>query len=540
VTVPAGKTVEFSICYSPVGAAISRPATVQQAVAYWQKAPLPYDRVAVPDAGIQAVIDSSVRNIWQAREIVKGLPAFQVGPTCYRALFVVDGAFLLETAAMLGAGDQARNGVAYLLTFQQPDGQIKVISRFYPGAHTEQFHKENGICIWTCLRQAQLTQDKAWLASVWPQLTRVAESIRQMRQRTLSNDSPLDDGLIPPGYADGGIGGVEYEYTNVYWNLIGLRAFIAGARWLGRLDEAAAWQKEYDSFATAFRRAAARDMKTDPQGNRYLPIRMDGQDLAQRAQWGFCHAVYPGQLFGKDDPLVAGNLAMLRATERQGMVYGTGWDATGIWTYFASFYAHAWLWQGNGSKAVDLLYAFANHAAPLLVWREEQSLKGEKFKKVGDMPHNWASAEFVRLAVHLLAMDRGDELHLFEGLPPAWTKPDMATKLAGIATPFGELHMELKIAADGRTARLRVRPLRDASCKKVVVHLSGWAARDPNAVIELDPKEPHDRVIPLTAVSSLQGHRLGGDEPGDQVHHAGMGVRSQHQTFCLRAPPETR
>jgi hypothetical protein len=145
-------------------------------------------------------------------------------------------------------------------------------------------------------------------------------------------------------------------------------------------------------------------------------------------------------------------MAMLEATEREGMVYGTGWDPIGIWNYFASFYGHAWLWQGNGQKAAQSLYAFGNHAAPTLVWREEQSLKGAKFRKVGDMPHNWASAEFIRLAIHLLALDRGDDLHLFEGLPKEWAQPGMVTKLTGIATPFGALTLELKVADNGRSA----------------------------------------------------------------------------------------
>ncbi len=35
------------------------------------------------------------------------------------------------------------------------------------------------------------------------------------------------------------------------------------------------------------------------------------------------------------------------------------------------------------------------------------------------MPHNWASAEFIRLVRHLLILERGDELHLLEGLPRA-------------------------------------------------------------------------------------------------------------------------
>jgi len=493
LTVPTGETAEFSICYSPIGTIPDSPATIKQAVTYWENVPLPYGCVTVPDTGIQALINSSIRNIWQAREIKEGLPVFQVGPTCYRGLWIVDGAFLLEAVTMLGAGDQARNGVASELTHQQPDGHIEVMKNF---------SKENGIVLWTCVRHAQLTQDKAWLESVWPKLERIANYIKHLRQETLKNDSPLDDGLMPAGFPDGGIGGVIYEYTNPYWNLIGLRSFIEAARWLGKADEAIAWEKEYDDFMAAFSTAAARDMRKDTNGNMYLPILMgeDGvKELPQRGQWGFCHAVYPGQIFVKNDPIVKGNLAMLEATEREGMVYGTGWDATGIWNYFASFYGHAWLWQGNGHKAAETLYAFANHASPTLVWREEQSLKGEKFKKVGDMPHNWASAEFIRLTVHLLELDRGDELHLLEGFPQRWAAPGMVTRLNGVFTPFGQLFMELKIAGDGSSARLKVKKLKGNSPTKIVLHLNGLTS--DNETRELPLNTDIDITLPVRVTS---------------------------------------
>ena len=481
--VPAGASATFFVRYRSGGATALEPGTVDQAlacreraVAYWAQAPLPFGRVRVPDPGIQALVDSSIRNIWQAREIKKGLPAFQVGPTCYRGLWIVDGSFLLEAAAMLGAGAEARSGVAYELTFQKPDGRIEVM---------ENFPKENGIVLWTCVRHAQLTQDKAWLASIWPQLERVAGHIKTLRRRTLENDTPLDDGLIPPGFSDGGIGGVHAEYTNPYWNLFGLKAFIQAATWLAKPEEAATWQQEYDAFMAAFRSAAQRDLAKDPRGHVYVPIIMGEpgrKELPQRAQWAFCHAVYPGQIFAQDDPLVAGTMAMLEATEREGMVYGTGWDATGIWNYFASFYGHAWLWQGNGRKAAQILYAYANHAAPTLAWREEQSLRGEKFKKVGDMPHNWASAEFIRLVIHLLALDRGTELHLLEGLPPQWLGPGMTTRLDGVATPFGPLELTLQTEADGKSATLDVKPLA-ANCTAVVVH------HPDGTISRIDPKQ---------------------------------------------------
>ena len=85
-----------------------------EAEKYWEHLDLPYGRIEVPDAGVQALLDSSIRNIYQAREIKKGLPAFQVGPTCYRGLWVVDGSFSMESIAYLGRTEEARNGIQYL------------------------------------------------------------------------------------------------------------------------------------------------------------------------------------------------------------------------------------------------------------------------------------------------------------------------------------------------------------------------------------------------------------------------------------------
>ena len=423
---------------------------------------MPYGRVQVPDAGIQALIDSSIRNIWQAREIKKGLPAFQVGPTCYRGLWIVDGAFLLEAAAMLGAGDQARNGVAYELTHQKPDGRIEVMQNYW---------KENGIVLWTCVRHAQLTQDKAWLESVWPKLERIAQFIKLLRKKTLENNSPLDDGLQPPGFPDGGIGGVQYEYTNIYWNLLGLRAFVQAAQLAGqdgRGRRLAEGIRRFPGHVPQGRRTRHEDrparqpLPADPAWN--------GQDLPQRGQWGFCHGVYPGPAFRQGRS--AGRPATWPCSKPPS---ARAWSMAPAGTRPASgtISPRSTATPGSGrataSKAAQVLYAYANHAAPVLDWREEQSLRGEPYKKVGDMPHNWASAEFIRLAVHLLELDRGDELHLLEGMPAQWLGPGMTTRLKGVATPFGPLHLTVQVSKDGRTATLDVQPLA-ANCKSVVVH----------------------------------------------------------------------
>jgi len=445
---------------------------------WWEKkSNLPFDTIQVPDAGIQAMLESSVRNIWQAREIKKGRPAFHVGPTVYRGLWVVDGSFLLESAALLGRGQDARAGVEYLLSHQKPDGSFELIQRFW---------KENGIVLWAATRHATLTQDKEWLRAHWPDLQRVVKAIQNLRAEASKDPAALDYRLLPPGEVDGGISNpnpIKSEYSNVYWCLAGLKSAIAAAHWLGDEASAAAWQTEFDDFYATYRKAAARDTLKDPFGNAYVPTMMGNidQHVPARGQWAFCHAVYPGQVFPKDDALLEGQLAMLRATKVQGMVYDTGWMKEGIWTYFASFYAHAQLWQGRGREAAQVLYDFARHASPTRVWREEQKPVGKGGEEVGDMPHNWASAEFIRLATHLLELDRGDELHLLEGFPHEWAGPGMVTRLNGVLTPFGPLDMTVQADKDGKTATLEVKPLA-ANCKAIVVHLPDGGTKQLSAL----------------------------------------------------------
>jgi hypothetical protein len=453
---------------------------------YWQHLDLPYDRIRVPDPGIQAQLDAAVRNIYQAREIKKGLPAFQVGPTCYRGLWVVDGSFLLEAMTYLGRTNDTRRGVQYLLSFQRDDGGFLLIDGHW---------KETGIALWAIARHAQLTGDRAWLRAVWPQVRRGVAQIAALRRRPPA-DAP-NAGLVPDGFSDGGLADAVPEYTNVYWTLAGLRAAVEAARDLGETDDAQVWQREFNDLEAAFRRAAQRDSRTDSAGNRYVPIRMArGEGIPpQKAQWAFLHAVFPGRVFAPEDPLVAGNLAMLRAAECQDLVRDTGWLKNGIWTYFASFYAHAWLWTGQPAKAARTLYAFANHASPLLCWREEQMPVGEGTQVVGDMPHNWASAEFIRLTRHTLALERGEELHLLEALPLEWVRPGARTRLDHVLTAFGPLDLDLRVAGDGASATLRVTPPTRRPPRRILVHVEDWSRAA--GVRDIPVRQPSRLVVPL-------------------------------------------
>ncbi len=465
-------------------------------VDYWNnKTDIPYGYISIPDKEIQNLIDASLRNIWQSREIVDNKISFQVGPTCYRGLWIVDGAFILEAATMFGRGVDARHGIDYMLTFQSENGKIE--------KHKPDFWKANGVALWTCVRHAMLTQDKHWLESIWSKLRKTVQFIQKLRALSLENDIDLDDGLMPPGSIDGGLWGGpgQAEYSNVYWNLAGLKAMIQAAYWLEKREDAEAWEKEYREFYKKFQQAAHRDIVCDTFGNKYLPIMMDPKyhDLPQRAQWTFCHGVYPGQIFEQGDPIATGTMNMLHTTLQEGMVMGTGWIVEGIWNYFASFYGHACLWMGDGKRASESLYAFANHASPLYAWREEHNTRDLHREFVGDMPHNWASAEFLRLVVHMLALDRGNELHLFEGLPIEWIQPGMTIKLRDIATPFGNLSLSLDIDREGEYGLLQIERLSDLSCTGIYVHQPDKLSKEMKP-IKLDSKKKHSLKINIKSV----------------------------------------
>ncbi len=108
------------------------------------------------------------------------------------------------------------------------------------------------------------------------------------------------------------------------------------------------------------------------------------------------------------------------------------------------------------------------------------------------MPHNWASAEFVRLCTHLIELDRGDELHLLEGFPREWAAPGMVTRLNGVSTPFGPLKLSVRIAPDGKSALVTMAELKPRRPSKIVLHLNGLTGQ--KSTVEL----PTDRDVEQT------------------------------------------
>ncbi|MCB9136658.1 MAG: hypothetical protein H6636_14635, partial [Anaerolineales bacterium] len=427
----------------------------------------------------------------QAREVKDGLPEFQVGPTVYRGLWVVDGHFILEAARYLGHAQASEQGINALLRRVRPDGSIMQLG-FHP--------KETGISLTTLIRHCELDDDWARLETLWPVIQRAVAYIRHLRDESKKRGpGAAEYGLMPPAFGDGGLGGWRPEYTTALWTLVGLKKAAWAAQKLNHLEDAVTYQAEFEDLLAIFREKATRDMRTLPDGTPYLPMSMPGassdhihdQDYPDEvsprqrinpgtATWALAHAIYPGEVFAPDDPLVQNFCKLLdQLDDEEGIPANTGWlphDA--LWTYAASFYAHVWLYAERPDKAIDYLYAFADHATPTRVWREEQSLRRAAYAlHHGDMPHNWASAEFIRLVRHLLVFERGDHLEILPALPDEWLQPGAEIKLETTPTRFGPVDLSLTFDKHGDAVlRLGMNPAWSVKPAKITVHVPAWYA----------------------------------------------------------------
>jgi len=373
---------------------------------------------------------------------------------------------------MLGYVKDVRSCIDYLTHYQLPGGGFEMITTF---------HKENGLVPIMLVRHAMLTQDKQWMERNWSVVEGCLRRIRYLRDEAMKDSTRSYYGLLPDGNVDGGIQHGN-DYSNTEYCLSGMKWAINAALWLGKEEEAARWQKEYDDFLSAFLSRARRDMRKDDKGNVYLPVMInnEGSYPPQKGQWAFCQSVYPGQIFdttAETRKMAEGTVDMLHDHRVEGLVLNTGWMDQGLWTYFSSFYGHALQWLGRTKEIPQLLYDYANHSSPTMVWREEQKPQGKGIDEVGDMPHNWASAEFIRMVVHMIELDRGRDLHLFEALPRQWMKPGARTALNGIRTPFGPVWLSLTVNAAGDKAAFSlVFEDRGHLPGKVVIHKDNWTA----------------------------------------------------------------
>jgi hypothetical protein len=425
-------------------------------------------------------LTACARNIQQAREVKNDKLVFQVGPTVYRGLWIVDGNFLLEAARYLGYDKEADEGLLSEWAKQLPSGQIVASGG---GEHW----KDTAIAMFTLVRQCELKQDWKLLKDLEPDVRHAIDFLQKLRDDARGGTTLNGRyGLLASGFADGGIGGIRSEFTNTVWTLAGLKAVANAAERL-KLNSLQLARTLYDELRSAFLAAAKQEMVHDPRGFDYLPM-LAHDDPAwhdpdpwnrprpQTAQWALSHAIYPGIVFEKNHPIVRGHIALMQACTQEDVPAETGWLwHESVWNYNASFAAHVYLWAGLSDWADKTFRGFLNHASPLFCWREEQPLQHALLgQDWGDMPHNWASAECVRYLRHMLVLEDGARMRLLEGIIPTSSVERHPFRLDRTPTRFGQVNLDLEpIASNGWKLDFALDPAEHPQSVEVPLNIAG-------------------------------------------------------------------
>jgi hypothetical protein len=412
--------------------------------------------IVVPDSGIQMLLDVSVRTIYQVRERVDGIAQFQPGPSVYRGLWIADAALTGIPVAMLGDTASLYRYLETGFRFQLPTGQVRTL---YPTVSIV----ETPAWAFTAFWLARSIGDHSWIARHWTELGKALDWICSLREQTLGGKRTLYSGLLPAGFVDGGLSIPMSDYGTLWWCMMALEEGSNAAELLGKGTRANAWRSTLQGFSSAFALAARRDILRDHFGNPFLPVGVGDTAISvpQRGQFSLLLPMHFASFFDAPgsltDSLARMNLIMLENYLSQGLIRGSGWMPQGLWPWLGGVLGMAHQRIGDSRRAVELLYAYANHAAPTGVWVEEQLPRAIGPGTAGDVSDAEASAVFIHLTRYLLATERKDGLELLGGVPEAWLRPGAVVGLRNTLSEFGPLTFEFCV--DQESAVLTVAPI---------------------------------------------------------------------------------
>jgi hypothetical protein len=147
------------------------------------------------------------------------------------------------------------------------------------------------------------------------------------------------------------------------------------------------------------------------------------------------------------------------------------------------------------SDAYELLLALMRDRRPP-AWQMFAEVVHSRLRHpgyMGDMPHTWIGAEYVRLIIGMLMHEADDQLELLPGVPPAWVDQD-GLRITELRTAYG--HLSMTARQDGPFLRVLLGPGLDVD-KPVYVW---WPSRQAPQRVWVDGQETTD--------FSAQGIRL--------------------------------
>jgi hypothetical protein len=408
-------------------------------------------------------------------------------------------------AALLRAGctEEVRDYVRWYGRYQAPDGTIPCcVDRTGPDWLAE--YDSQGELINAVMEYFRFTGDHAFLAEMWPVVTRSVDRIEALRNQRLTAEFRTPEkrayyGLLPQSVShEGYLAHPVHAYWDDFWALRGLKDAATMANVLGDEPRNARFAALRDSFRETLHASIMATM-TD-RGVDYIPASVEWADIDPAAT---ANAI---ALLDEAQALPAA--AIDRTFDEYLSTYRTRRSGEVDWSNYSPYEIRivgALIRLGRRERAFELAQFFLGDRRPLawnqwpeIAWRDPRS-PGH----IGDMPHTWIAAEFALAFRSMLAFERETDqaLMVAAGVPAEWLEGEGGVAVDGLPTWYGTLGFAMRRVADGVEMNLTltgdvrmpaggivVRPPGDVPLRAVVVNgrpIKGFT--DTQAVVEEVP-----------------------------------------------------
>jgi hypothetical protein len=381
--------------------------------------------------------------------------ALEPGTRSYDRSWIRDGALMAAALLRFGYSDVVRDYIAWYAPHQYPSGKVPccVDAR---GADPVPEHDSNGEFIYLVMEYWRHTGDRALLERMWPHVERAVaylDSLRQTRRTPAyrTGDTQVFFGLLPPSISHEGYSAKPmHSYWDDFFALRGFTDAATMAAVLGHTAEAtrfAAFRDEFEADLLHSLELAMTQHAID-----YLP---GAADLGDFDATSTTIALSP---VGEENRLP--QAALEHTFERywtnlQGRLTDTTWDGYAGYEIRA---AGAMLRLGWKARALALLRTFLDDREPPAwnQWPEVIYRDRHAPKFVGDVPHAWVAADFLRSASDLFAYERESDsaLVLGAGLDSTWLGNGGVH--VAVHTWWGPLRYSAR--REGSTVRFHIEP----------------------------------------------------------------------------------
>jgi hypothetical protein len=382
-----------------------------------------------------------------ARNKIDGNYVQTVNDLHYHAFWLRDSSDIVHSYDITGYPTIARQVLDFFPRWQTPGGNFLSQSEQYDGW---------GETLWAYGQHFRITHDRAFAEQVFPSIVRAVAWLHQARasdpMHLIPASNVLDNENIP-GHLTG------YNFLA----LDGLHEAILMAQALGKNDDAANFQREYDDYRAVFLKKL--DEVTRPT-NGYIPPALDtrgGND------WGNLLGAYPEPVLAPDDPRITATLRATQAKYQEGiMTYG---DGRWLHHYLTIKNTLTEVERGDQQQAVRELYALLLHTSSTQAGFEYAIRPwGDRNFEGNLSPHGWFAAEYRTLLRNMFVREQGRELHLLSVVSPDWIGAGKNIEVEQVPTDFGTVGLRLE-QPDNGSARLAISTQWVDAPERMVLHL---------------------------------------------------------------------